>query len=91
MNKIIFQIGLLAFFASSVLFNSQGLDLLDVVSRGFLVFVAVVVLSAIALLAGSMMLVNKKTDAGGQGERQPAAKPAERNRRVDAKPVNQES
>ncbi|MGE5314668.1 MAG: hypothetical protein ACM3Q4_08255 [Acidobacteriota bacterium] len=39
MNKIIFQIGLLLFFVSIVLFSMSGGEILDVVMRAFIVFI----------------------------------------------------
>jgi hypothetical protein len=39
MNKIIFQIGLLLFFVSIVLFSLSGGEILDVVMRAFIVFI----------------------------------------------------
>jgi len=39
MNKVIFQIGLLLFFVSIVLFSMSGGEILDVVMRAFIVFI----------------------------------------------------
>jgi hypothetical protein len=39
MNKIIFQIGLLLFFVSIVLFSMSGGEILDIVMRAFIVFI----------------------------------------------------
>ena len=39
MNKVIFQIGLLIFFVSIVLFSMSGGEILDVVMRAFIVFI----------------------------------------------------
>jgi hypothetical protein len=84
MNKIIFQIGLLAFFASSVLFASDGLDLIGIVSRGFLVFVGVVLLAAGGLLVSSLFLVGKDDEKDKENE---APRP-DRYHRSEPKPVN---
>jgi hypothetical protein len=59
MNKIIFQIGLLAFFASSVVFGSQGLNLIDTISRAFLVFIATILASTIVIVVSSMLPTKK--------------------------------
>ena len=84
MNKIIFQIGLLAFFASSVLFASDGLDLIGIVSRGFLVFVGVVLLAAGGLLVSSLFLVGKEQ----AGDKETESPRTDRYRRTEPKPVN---
>jgi len=65
MNKVIFQIGLLAFCVSSVVFGIQGNNLLETVSRGFIVFIAVVCTIALLLFAVSMMAA--KQQARNQG------------------------
>lgn len=62
MNKIIFQIGLLAFFASSVIFGSQGLNLLDTISRAFIVFIATILASTVVIVVSSMLPTKKNTD-----------------------------
>jgi hypothetical protein len=49
MNKIIFQLGLLGFFVSCVLFGLQGFSLFDAIGRAFLVFIAVIFGGAILL------------------------------------------
>lgn len=51
MNKIIFQIGMLAFCVSTVLFSSQGSDLMETVARSFVVFVVTVCALAVLLFA----------------------------------------
>jgi hypothetical protein len=51
MNKIIFQIGMLAFCVSTVLFSSQGSDLMETVARSFVVFVVTVCALAVVLFA----------------------------------------
>jgi hypothetical protein len=84
MNKIIFQIGLLAFFASSVFFASDGLDLMGIVSRGFLVFVGVVLLAAGGLLVSSLFLVGKDETK----EKESETPRSDRYRRSEPKPVN---
>lgn len=48
MNKIIFQVGLLAFCVASVIFMTQDMDVMDAIARAFIVFIVVV--SAFALI-----------------------------------------
>lgn len=57
MNKIIFQVGLLAFCVAAVVFQTQGMSLLDSVARSFVVFILVVVGTAVLLVVGSMFRV----------------------------------
>ena len=90
MNKIIFQIGLLAFFASSVFFVSQGMELIAVISRGFLVFVGVVLLAAGGLLVSSLFLVGKNQQEQTGDKREEPVRP-DRYRRAEPKPVKLES
>lgn len=42
MNKIIFQVGLLAFCISTVIFSVLGLPLLEVIAKAFIVFIAAI-------------------------------------------------
>lgn len=52
MNKIIFQIGLLLFFVSIVLFSMSGGEILDVIMRAFIVFIgATGVMGLVAFLS----------------------------------------
>ena len=53
-NKIIFQIGVLAFCVSAVFLGIQNLSLMETVSRSFIVFIGVVLTVALVLFAGSM-------------------------------------
>lgn len=58
MNKIIFQLGLLAFFVSIIFFASQNHAILDTIARSFIVFVGVVFFATL-VLAVSMLFTNK--------------------------------
>jgi hypothetical protein len=49
-TKVIFQIGLLAFCVATVYFGMQESDLLAVVARAFIVFIAVVCSMMVMLL-----------------------------------------
>jgi len=56
MNKIVFQIGILGFCVSAVVFGGSGGSVLDIVSRSFIVFVGIVLAAVVVLfLAGSMI------------------------------------
>ncbi len=41
MKTVVFELGLLAFFVSAVVFGSQGASLFDVIARAFIVFIGV--------------------------------------------------
>lgn len=53
-NKIIFQIGVLAFCVTAVFLGIQNLSLMETISRSFIVFVGAVLTVAFVLIAGSM-------------------------------------
>ncbi len=55
MTKVMFQIGLLAFFVSAVIFGTQGLPVMDAIARAFIVFIAVVGAQVIVLVVASSM------------------------------------
>lgn len=61
MNKIIFQIGLLAFFVCIVIFSSQEGSILDAISRSFLVFIGVVLFAAVVLGVSMLFTANGQT------------------------------
>ena len=77
MNKIIFQIGLLAFCIAAVVFGTQGMGVLDMVARAFIVFVAVVCAAALILIVASSLAGKSREfgdgqDRGQQMRREPA-------------------
>ncbi len=41
MKTIVFELGLLAFFVSAVVFGAEGVSLFDMISRAFIVFIGV--------------------------------------------------
>jgi len=51
MNKIIFQVGLLAFCISTVVFSVLGSPLLEVLAKAFIVFIAAIVGMIVILFA----------------------------------------
>jgi hypothetical protein len=55
MTKVMFQIGLLAFFIAAVIFGPEGLPIMDAVARAFIVFMAVVGAQVIVLVVASSM------------------------------------
>ncbi len=76
MNKIIFQIGMLGFCVSAVFFGTQGMSLMETVSRAFIVFIVVVCAIAVVLLMSSMIMSKEKAGeevgAAAPGQRDPA-------------------
>ncbi|MCX6135312.1 MAG: hypothetical protein NTU47_16020 [Ignavibacteriales bacterium] len=75
MNKIIFQIGALAFFVSLVAFSTERYPVLDTVARAFIVFVIVTVaLSALLALA---VLIASKERSPQKEEPRPVSKPSQ--------------
>lgn len=74
MNRVIFQLGLLAFFIATVAFGLQHDSLLDTVSRAFIVFITVVVAAA-GVVALGVVFASKNKPIRNEGT--PAAhKPA---------------
>jgi len=73
MTKIMLHIGTLAFFVSAVFFGSQGLILMDILTRSFIVFIAVVAGQTVLLIAMSAMK-NRRTP---ERDLAPAAGPGE--------------
>jgi hypothetical protein len=55
MTKVMFQVGLLAFFVSAVVFGTQGFSVMDMVARAFIVFIAVVAGQVLVLVVASGM------------------------------------
>ena len=53
MNKIIFQIGLLAFCVASVIYSSRGDDVLHTIAQAFIIFMVVVCAIAALLFVAS--------------------------------------
>lgn len=58
MNKIIFQLGLLAFFVCIVFYASQNHSIIDTIARSFIIFVGVVFFTTL-VVAVSMLFTNK--------------------------------
>jgi hypothetical protein len=83
-NKVIFQLGVLAFCVTAVFLGLQNVSLMDTISRSFIVFVGVILTVMLALSAGSMFLTRKHVESEHQGEsdrkvaRPEAAKRAEK-------------
>lgn len=61
MNKIIFQIGLLAFFVCIVIFTSQTGSVLDAISRSFLVFIGVILFATMVLGVSMLFTTHGQT------------------------------
>ena len=49
MKTIVFELGLLAFFVSAVVFGSQGASLFDMIAQAFIVFIGIEIAAAAAL------------------------------------------
>jgi hypothetical protein len=50
MKTVVFELGLLSFFVSAVVFGAQGASLFDMISRAFIVFIGIE-LAATTILA----------------------------------------
>lgn len=60
MTKVMFQVGLLGFFVSALYFGTQGMPLMDMVLRSFIVFIGIVVVQAmIFVIVASMKKTTK--------------------------------
>jgi SNF family Na+-dependent transporter len=75
MNKIILQIGALAFCVSVVAFSTQKYPMLDTVARAFIVFIIVTVALSV-LLALSVAIVRRERQPREEQPR-PANKPSQ--------------
>ncbi len=78
MTKVIFQIGLLGFCVAAVIFGLEGTDVLEVLARAFIVFIAVICALVLILLVGASFHQEKqKTEAAPQAAHpKTAAEPA---------------
>ena len=74
MNKLIFQIGLLAFLISTVIFGTEDYPLIDTIARAFMVFIAVIVTTACVLTVS--VVAASRQEPAGQEEHRPAPKTA---------------
>jgi Na+/pantothenate symporter len=68
MNKIIFQIGLLVFCVSVVVFTTLGNDVVDVIARSFIVFIASIVAMVGVVVATSLLSVKEKVNPEETGK-----------------------
>jgi hypothetical protein len=83
MTKVMFQIGLLSFFVSAVIFGIQGLAVMDMIARAFIVFIAMVAGQLIVLVVASGMKraperpaaaqASSRSDDGSAVEQEPPA------------------
>ena len=73
MTKIMLQIGTLAFFVSAVFFGSQGLILMDILTRSFIVFIGVVAGQTVLLMVTAAM----KNKRAPEHDLAPASGPGE--------------
>ena len=72
-NKIIFQIGVLAFCVTAVFLGIQNLSLMETISRSFIVFVGAILTVALLLIAGSMFAARDggQRGASAEGDKKP--------------------
>jgi purine-cytosine permease-like protein len=77
-NKIILQLGVLAFCVTVVFLGIQNVSLVETVTRSFIVFVGVVLTVAMALIASSMFVLKRgpHTDQPVTKEKRPAQREA---------------
>ena len=75
MNKIIFQLGLLSFCVTTVIFSTEGYPLIGILSRAFVVFIGVV-LSLGGILAAGIFLAGQ-TSVRSKEEPRVVSKPAQ--------------
>ena len=80
MRKVIFELGLLAFCVSTVVFVLQGYGIFDTLGRAFIVFIGLVMTGAVGLALSAWYAVDlKKPDVdelspdGQRREARPAA------------------
>jgi hypothetical protein len=85
-NKIIFQIGVLAFCVTAVFLGIQNLSLMETVSRSFIVFVGVILTVALALVAGSMFITKPIVQADQPLEKEKKMPPREPAKRPEQTP-----
>ncbi|MGA9121583.1 MAG: hypothetical protein WB699_19610 [Bacteroidota bacterium] len=81
MTKVIFQVGLLSFCVAAVLFGLQHTDLLEIVARSFVVFIAVVGAMMIILLVVANFAEHKVVDEN------PAPEQTQHHAKTVAEPV----
>jgi hypothetical protein len=73
MTKVMFQVGLLGFFVSALYFGTQGMPLMDMVLRSFIVFIAIVLVqAAIVVSMASMKKTHKNAPEKPRAERRQA-------------------
>ena len=65
MKTIVFEVGLLAFFVSAVVFGAQGASLFDMIARAFIVFIGIE-LAATTILA--LIMARPRERAAEAGE-----------------------
>mgnify|MGYP001175411043 FL=1 len=75
MNKIILQIGALAFCVSVVAFSTQKYPMLDTVARAFIVFIIVTV--ALSVLLALSVTIARRERQPREEELRPSIKPSQ--------------
>jgi hypothetical protein len=62
MTKVVFQVGMLGFFVSAIYFGTQGMLLMDMVLRSFIVFIAIVLGQTVVFVIVASMKNAKKAE-----------------------------
>jgi hypothetical protein len=65
MKTVVFELGLLAFFVSAVVFGAQGASLFDVIARAFIVFIGVELAATTVLAMLSTRPRERETEVQG--------------------------
>jgi hypothetical protein len=61
MTKVMFQVGLLAFFISAIVFGTQDMPLMDMILRAFIVLIATILVQAVVFIMVASMKTKPKT------------------------------
>lgn len=77
MNKVLFQIGALAFFISAVVFSIRQYPLFDTVARAFIVFMTVELIGTAVLVLVTYVQSKQKTPSQAENQETPAHSPAQ--------------
>jgi hypothetical protein len=62
MTKVVFQVGMLGFFVSAIYFGTQGMLLMDMVLRSFIVFIAIVLGQTVVFVIVASMKSSQKAE-----------------------------
>jgi hypothetical protein len=74
MKTVVFEVGLLGFFVSAVVFVAQGTNLFDTVARAFIVFIGIELAATLVLAMIMSRSPEATTDVHQNGEAVDGAK-----------------